>query len=487
MATEPINIPIKTTYDDDGAKEALKDAEKLDQAEPEIEVTADAKGAIDDLDKVEGIAQDLLDRNPWVAEILADTDAAKTDLEGLQAKLKETGDVATTEGGKVGKASKGAAGEIAKVGSEADQSKSVLANMVGNSASEIGELGGIAGTAGQAIGQLGEYATEGNISLAGLAKVAGPMAALSVATLAVAQGAKQAAAANKRLTESIDDLSTASDEAALASVTDMMVDQFVAGKDLAGVWDRIAEGNIEGARRLHDLMLEQGLSETQTKGLRDAIEKLDTAAINGDATAEKYGKRWGEVSTAQADAKTKADDLKDALDDLAGALDIERAAQDFDTNINQAMANTLMGVGNTRDEIRGIEDDVLAAGQYTKQNPIVVAQTLEKVKQGDLQGAKADVDAWYAEHPAQMTVVVNQQKLKQQITAAQGGLQSWIDRLVPGGTSAPAGRASTQVVNVNLPRGARHGDIARAMNLSTRRNGRRYGNPSGTVAYARRG
>lgn len=63
----------------------------------------------------------------------------------------------------------------------ADQSRSVFANMVGNTTQDLGELGGVAGTLGVGIGQLGEYAADGTISLKGLAGMAGPMALLAAA------------------------------------------------------------------------------------------------------------------------------------------------------------------------------------------------------------------------------------------------------------------------------------------------------------------
>jgi hypothetical protein len=69
---------------------------------------------------------------------------------------------------------------------------SALANMVGNSAQDLGALGGVAGSAGVAIGQMAEYASDAALggealgaSLASMAKVAGPIAALSAAMLAL--------------------------------------------------------------------------------------------------------------------------------------------------------------------------------------------------------------------------------------------------------------------------------------------------------------
>jgi hypothetical protein len=482
VATEPINIPITTSYDDEGAKDALEDAEKLDKLEPSVEIDVDTTQAKDAVEEVSRPLDELIAKNPWIAEVKADIGSAHADLDRVQQDLKDTGGAAKDTGG-----------HVKTMGNEADQSGSVLANMVGNSAGEVAELGGVAGTAGMAIGQLGEYATEGNISLKGLAKVAGPMAGLTAVTMALAQGAKQAAEAEKKLGEEIDALSTASDEAALQGLTGMMLDQFKAGHDLSDIWTKITEQNIEGARRLLALMEAQGATTEQTKGLTAAITAHDEAAARAKETTDKYGDAVTDAATdtdvlasAQDRAKQKADDLNAAIGELSGLLDIQRAAEDFDADINQAMSNTLMGVGNTREEIRGIEDDVLKAGEFTKQNPVVIAQTLAKVQAGDLQGAKADVDSWYRENPAKMTleVVVGQGVLDRVKAGVQKSLAQ-TPVTIGGWSATPSAPATSQTVNVNLPRGARHGDIARAMGLSTRRNGRRYGNPSGTVSYAR--
>jgi len=76
-------------------------------------------------------------------------------------------------------------GRLREARENADQSRSVLANMVGNSTQSIAGLGGVVGDLGVGLGQLGEYATEGGIGMAGLASVAGPMAGLALVTAAV--------------------------------------------------------------------------------------------------------------------------------------------------------------------------------------------------------------------------------------------------------------------------------------------------------------
>lgn len=105
-------------------------------------------------------------------------DDIRADADQLTAGLKEMDSAGRRSGEEVG------AG-LRKISTEGDNSRNVLANMVGNSAQDLGELGGIAGTAGVAIGQLAEYAADGNISLAGLAKVAGPMLGLGVGIMGV--------------------------------------------------------------------------------------------------------------------------------------------------------------------------------------------------------------------------------------------------------------------------------------------------------------
>jgi len=84
-------------------------------------------------------------------------------------------------------------GKLRTAREEADQSRSVLANMVGNSSQTFAQFGGVVGDLGVGLGQLGEYATEGTINLKGLTSIVGPMAALGIATAFVSKSLKDAA------------------------------------------------------------------------------------------------------------------------------------------------------------------------------------------------------------------------------------------------------------------------------------------------------
>ncbi|MTA13488.1 MAG: hypothetical protein F2534_12880 [Actinobacteria bacterium] len=92
-----------------------------------------------------------------LADSIRRVETTRSSIEGLKSPLKDV--------------DRG----LQDVRSSADQSRSVMANLVGNSAQDLGELGGVAGTAGVAIGQLAEYAVDGNIALKNLVAFAGPM------------------------------------------------------------------------------------------------------------------------------------------------------------------------------------------------------------------------------------------------------------------------------------------------------------------------
>jgi DNA repair exonuclease SbcCD ATPase subunit len=533
MASEPINIPIKTTYDSKGADEALKDAGKLEDAEPVVEIAGDASQLESEVDKAEGIAQELQDRSPWIAEFAADTAQMRGELEQAQAKLKETGEKADDAKKHLDKI--GDTGGPRLAGNQVSDLTGPLGDASGAASDFGGVFDGLADIGEKVAGSVGLDAAKMASAISGIGFAVAAAAAVWTIFKQKQEEAKKKAAEHLKVQEDLNDaLKKGEFDKAAEKWIELYGDIIDKGHKAGLSTDELVDGiaNSGNAAKTANSKLEE--NARQIDEIRDAYNKLHTvtqaqgavpsaeesqlaaqlkALQDGTQGLIDYRDEYADLTQKQKDAqaiqdavqgaldntalsldgvaksakeaKEKNDDLTKALDTMSGMLDIQRAAEDFDTDINQAMANTLMGVGNTREEIRGIEDDVLAAAEFTKQNPVVIAQTLAKVQAGDLQGAKKDVDSWYAQNPVSITAVINQEKLKGQIAAAQGGLQAWIDRLTPSGKSA-AGASATQTVNVNLPRGARHGDIARAMGLSTRRNGRRYGNPSGTVQYARR-
>ena len=151
MADKQVRIDIVANDDaSEQIADVAADVKKLDQLEPEVAVTADTAAA----------KSALVD----ITDTLNKIDAEKA-----------TAEVDTT----------GATDNVKRLGSESDNTKSVMANMVGNTAQDFGALGGVAGTAGMAVGQLGEYAAEGTIAWKAWPSMAGPMAGLAIAGMAV--------------------------------------------------------------------------------------------------------------------------------------------------------------------------------------------------------------------------------------------------------------------------------------------------------------
>lgn len=274
---------------------------------------------------VEDLVADLKKLGLTTEEIDADVDALAVSIQhldqvgqsltGPQKGIRDIGDEADR-----------AKGQIGGMSDKADNSRSVMANMAGNSAQDLANIGGAAGTTGLALGQMAEYAADGNIKLSGLAKVVGPMAALTVATLALSQGSKQAAERAKELTEDYKKLTTATDAQALAVLGDMFLSVALDGKNLTDMFLEMADANIVGAKRLLDLQIQAGYTTEQTKLLRDAIAEEERQTIQGAETNAKYGDGltkvadgYRETSPAIAETERETRRLEGAMGDLTSA------------------------------------------------------------------------------------------------------------------------------------------------------------------------
>lgn len=188
-----------------GLDPLIKKAAKLDGTDVEITVEAKVNKALDALDdvvteakKAEAAAEALsraigpeLSQGANLDRVVADfrnmglsLDEITDNADRLGGKLKEIGQTST---GGIESAFSRAKGGVDELGKSAGSSKSVLANMIGNSVQDLGTLGGVAGSAGVAIGQMGEYMADAAGSgdklgtiITNFAGVAGPIAALSI-------------------------------------------------------------------------------------------------------------------------------------------------------------------------------------------------------------------------------------------------------------------------------------------------------------------
>lgn len=217
------DLEFKVIANDDASAvldDVTKKALKLEKLDPEIEISADGGKAEKEVKSLGERLEDLTDREQEIV-LKASVAQAEDDLKRLERSLRGVRDMTDDElqirlraidnatedleearrlrddlNGKdveinvdvnqAGRQSlQGLKGDLDGVHDSGDQSRSVLANMAGNTAQDLGEVGGVVGSLGVGLGQLAEYATEGNIKLSNLAKVAGPMAGLAAAGLVV--------------------------------------------------------------------------------------------------------------------------------------------------------------------------------------------------------------------------------------------------------------------------------------------------------------
>jgi hypothetical protein len=346
---EVADKPIEFDVDDAKVKAALDTLNTgLDQTETEVEGTIAAVKALGDVlgpsfdsTRLEGFVTDLRQMG--------------VEFDQIEANAKEFADViqrvdnvkmTALEGGldRVGTG-------LDRVRSNSDQSRSVLANMAGNSAQDLGELGGVVGTLGVGIGQLAEYAVDGNIALSNLAKVAGPMLGVAAAGLLV----------NK----AVGDMAKVSESA--SARVDVFTEALIEGRD---AWEDFREQVEETGELTFE---DDGIFGTGFGGaVRNVIPHLatlgltledfqriveDPAMEEGFRDLLEQWKETGSVGTVTANALLQ---VLDAVDQYqASAADGATAAADINTvlvetassldDVNAAWAASGDSVGNLND------------------------------------------------------------------------------------------------------------------------------------------
>lgn len=532
MATDPINIPIRTTYDGDGADEAIDDAEKLEKLDPTVEFDADTDkvdGAVDDMT---ASAKALMDRNPWVAEFMGDTSQLKSELEQAQAKLVETGNKADDAKRHLDKI--GDTGGPRLAGNQVADLTGPLGDASGAASNLGGVFDGLADITEKVAGKVGLDAAKMASSVAGIGFVVAAGAAAWTVFRQKQEEAKKRAEEHLKLQQEITDAIKDGNREVAASkfvelYGDLIEDGRKAGLSIGEVVDGIRKSGDEAGtaqRKIDDLDRQisdldqsyQDLHATtaasgavpsgEEKALADQLNQLrdtrqglidaqtewsnmtDEQKANTDLQSEVQTALLGteESTDAAADAagraKSATDDYGEALDRLRGHLDIKRTMEDFETDITTAMNNVALGVAPTKEEIRSIEDTIFTVAEYAHLNPIEVQSLLDLLDNGQMADVLNKAQA-YVDGQDAISVTVEAELNRKTLNDQLRQLQADMNAQFGNKATTSIGGTSATTVNVNLPRGARHGDIARAMNLSTRRNGRRYGNPSGTVSYAR--
>lgn len=285
-----------------------------------------------------------------------------------------------------------AADGMRRLGSESDQSRSVLANLVGNSVEDLGQLGGIAGSAGVALGQLGEYAADGNISLGNLAKFAGPLAGLGVATWgisaamdAAAKRAEEAARKAGVLKSAIEALNSGDTTGAASKLVEeypetlrLMEQMGWKSSDLANTLE--GQGYVIRALSkdyddLQSRFIELDNMKQQGTLMPDQVaeyERVRQALSNvGDVleTLRNDQGVWEEQAVGLANSKRWIDDMNASIDAAGGYWSQYAAAARQSASVANDLADQDKAATSAANKLRALRDEVEAYIAATKNIP----------------------------------------------------------------------------------------------------------------------
>ena len=268
------------------------------------EVQSDAKGAASAISAIKAhLTVDIDDDQ--VGAFVGDLknkmgvafDAVEQDAKEFAAVLERGVDLSRTTN-----EIKGVGNALDTTRNNADQSRSVLANLAGGTAQDLGELGGVVGTLGVGVGQLAEYAVDGNISLKNLAGLAGPMLGLAAAGAAVQDVMGNIAATKAFNAEQVQGFSDAIGE---LGNTSLALREALDGVFNARVDDDSLWGQISNKQKTEDLadnlanvgvqlsdiddIIRSGASDRASFEMLPGVQNLDRVLQAAGVSVDEYG------------------------------------------------------------------------------------------------------------------------------------------------------------------------------------------------------
>jgi hypothetical protein len=216
---------------------------------------------------------------------------------------------------------------------------------------------------------------------------------------------------------------------ALSDLTQDMRNKLVgADKAAAGLGDRLGDA-AAGTKKLADQYAKLSDQISSDQAMLDLADQIDAVTDAGNAAI-----------TAQKEAdEARRTGAKDATDQQREA---EAAMRDYQTAINQT------------------KQDIINLAASAGASPVELKTALDKVDQGDLNGAKADAEAWSKRNPIELTVKLSDigAAIKKAAAAA--------------GTTAVTVPTSTTTINQFLAAPVAARELARTSGRRARINGR---------------
>jgi len=528
MAGNDPKIQIDITARDE-ATDKLEDVaatvDKLEEASPEVTVGADTSAAETGLRDVADAAG-RLSHDDTELVIKAQIDQAKGQLKELQSQLEATGDKAIDTSEKLDKVDGGGGsglrgnaiadltGPLGDASGAASDFAGVFDGLGDAAEAAAGKLGlseDIAGKLGSALGGLG-VAVAAGAAIWTLWSQHAEAARKKARELAEAQAAVGEAIRDGNREAALSNFHKAYDEAIAAAEKFGLKQQDVIGfitgetEALPGLTDKYNE--LKTARDNTADPRMRGLADERIKAFEDETAALETnrqkykdsTAAAGDKkdAEDKLARQLGFTEDAQKDttkavgdsvakldaAKQSTLDLEDGYRRLQDRLSTTRAIEDFQTAMQEAQTAIHDKSEDTKVDLRGVEDAIIAAGEAAKLNPIDVQTAIQKADQGDIDGAYLFLQQKINEKGPLTVPVTLHATIPKLVIAGRGGTQMVIELDPTKAAAPPPAAAAPSHVTINMPAGSRGVDVVRQVAGQARRSGRRFGAP--VVSYARR-
>jgi hypothetical protein len=517
MAGDP-KIQIDITARDE-ASDKLEDvaaaAADVEKLAPEVEVGADTDAAKADL-KTVADAAGRLSKDDTVLVIKAQIDQAKGELRDLQNRLADVDDAAANTGNKIG----------TEIDEGTGKAKGAVHSMAGNVIGDSAAMATGFGPLGEALGQITEGALGGEVALKEMLTAGLGLAAITVVVGAIQKGLE----ANKRIdafnTKKIDDFAEAlktakgelevfnqalrkDDKIEFVDAADGQTKDLTETLGAAGItWDTFIRQVSKGKASFEAWVIAQGPAIGAGEGLNaviqagtqfledraDAQKLYDAQLVVSGQVAHETDRETRRLNATYVDGSGALDDLNPkvrtfhhevdtaaektaALDEnyrlLLGKLDEQQAWADVNQAVKDYNDNTQHSDEDTRTLIRSIADYVVATDSIPESKK---TEIIAELNQGDVAAAEADLTELARTRDIRLliTAVGSADTIKFLQSISRGGAH-----IVDESRGGPVGLAASAPANVtvNLPAGARYSDVARAVGMTTRRNGKRYGVP----------
>jgi hypothetical protein len=493
----------------DDVADAAGDVEKLD---PEVTVTADASSAVADIKSV-GDAADTLSRADTELVIKAKIDQAKGELKELDAALKGTADQAETTNRALDDTT-GTAGPGNLRGNAISDLTGPLGDASGAASDFAGVFDGLGDAAEAAAGKLGlsqGVADKLGAAIGGLGVAVAAGAAIWTLWSQHAEEARRKARELREAQLALGDALLEGNADAARANFHKLYDDAIKSAEAYGLKQKDVIAFITGqtdaipglTAKYKELQAEQEATSARTLGApadmfeelagsldkaRDSFAGATPAALENVAANKALDQALGfaegsqkTMTRAVGDSVTKLDAAEQATRDLEAGysalddrLSNKRSIEDWQTAMQAAQEAVHDGNAETVVDIRAVEDAIIAAGKTAGLTPIEIQSEIDRADQGDIDGAFLDMQARInAKGP--LKVQIHPELPPRLKIVTRGGTTLLDEALIPMAATASAPAPN---VTVNMPRGARYSDIARAVGFTTRRNGRRFGVPA---------